>query len=106
MNAFRYWLECVAEAAEECGAVLTDDQIKCLAEAVQSGHENYGLGFYTPPADDRLAVIERDCTVKVKAAQAATEQIRNDFISNICRRRGCRPSQVVLEGGGYASIER
>ena len=106
MNAFRYWLECIAEAAEECGALLTDNQIKCLAEAAQSGHENYGLAFYTPPAEDRILAIERDCAVKVKAAQAATEQMRKDFISNICRRHGCRPYQVDLKDGGYALIER
>ena len=40
-----YWIECVSIGAEECGAELTMDQIKCIAESVAGGHDNYGMAF-------------------------------------------------------------
>lgn len=47
-----YWRECVAIAAEECGATLTKEQIDCIAGSVQGGHENYGMAFYQPSSSD------------------------------------------------------
>ena len=49
-----YWKECIGEAADECGLSLTDEQLDCLAGSVQSGHENYGMAFYSPPAGEYL----------------------------------------------------
>ena len=53
-----YWIECVSQSAEDCGAILTKEQIAAIAADVQSGHENYGLAFYSPPASDRVDAIE------------------------------------------------
>lgn len=36
-----YWKECIAEAAEECGANLTEEQISSMAYFVEGAHENY-----------------------------------------------------------------
>ena len=41
MAKFNYWEDCISEAAEECGAVLTKDQIDCIASWVESAHDNY-----------------------------------------------------------------
>lgn len=38
-----YWEECISIAAEECGLTLTDEQLKYLTDAVEGGHENYGM---------------------------------------------------------------
>jgi len=51
---FDYWDECVAIAAEECGAHLTPEQIKSIAGSVQGAHENYGMAFYSPPDGEHL----------------------------------------------------
>lgn len=37
-----YWTECISTAADECGVVLTESQLECLASAAESGHEFYG----------------------------------------------------------------
>ena len=104
MTITEYWIECVETAADECGANLTPEQAKFIAEAVESGHNNYGMAFYAPPSSDRIAVIQRECDDKVRAARTETERIRSDFVKNICIRRHCNPSDVVLEGGGHAKI--
>lgn len=40
-----YWKECISIAADECGLVLTEEQLECLASSVEGGHENYGMAF-------------------------------------------------------------
>lgn len=45
-----YWAECIAIAAEECGAVLTNEQRAYIADAVEGAHESYGMAFYQPPS--------------------------------------------------------
>ena len=53
-----YWQECMAIAAEECELTLTPDQRDCLASAAESGHEHYGMAFYSPPPGERMSEIE------------------------------------------------
>lgn len=106
MNTLDYWKECVESAAEECGAVLTQEQIAHIAYAVEGGHENYGMAYPNPPSTDRIAVIERECSAKVKLAQAEADRIRADFVANVCIRRNCSPAEVTLEGGGLVTIQR
>lgn len=55
-----YWIECIACAADEGGIDLTHEQVLQLAEGAQGGHENYGQAFYSPPASDRINVIESE----------------------------------------------
>jgi hypothetical protein len=106
MERSDYWEECVQVAAEECGATLTHEQIEYIAQAAQSCHENYGMAFYSPPAGDRISAIERECRAKVKNAQDEADRIRSDFVANVCMRRRCDPSDVILEGGGHVTIRQ
>lgn len=101
-----YWIECMSNAAEECGLSLTEDQLKCLAEFAESGHENYGMAFYQPPASDYFDHEKRELERRLKEAKQETENIRADFVKNICKRRNCEPHQVILEGNGEATIIR
>jgi len=57
-----YWEETIETAAEECGISLTEEQLKCLASAVEASHDNYGLAYYQPPSSDRVAAIEREAS--------------------------------------------
>lgn len=47
-----YWRDCISDAAEECGAVLTLDQINAIAEAAQGAHDTYGMFVYEPPVGE------------------------------------------------------
>lgn len=40
-----YWEECISQAADECGLVLTEEQLRFLTEAVKGSHESYGMAF-------------------------------------------------------------
>lgn len=66
----QYWAECIGEAAEECGLKITKEQMDCLASAVEIGHECMGMAFYSPPASDRISVVEREASDKLKLLQA------------------------------------
>lgn len=55
-----YWKECISHAADECGLSLTAEQIDTMATAVQVGHENYHMAFYSPPSTDRLKEMEKE----------------------------------------------
>ena len=70
MNKRDYWMECISQATEECGANLTPEQLECLAHAAEIGHEYYGMAFYSPPDSDRLDDIEREWKARFKDLQA------------------------------------
>ena len=38
-----YWKESLSSAAEECGVVMTAEQLNFMAEAMQGSYEYYGL---------------------------------------------------------------
>ena len=65
-----YWKECISIAAEECDLPLTPEQLDCLADAAESGHNHYGMAFYSPPASERMSEIEDGWKAKLKALQA------------------------------------
>lgn len=73
-----YWSECIANAAEECDLTLTEEQLACLADAAESGHEHYGMAFYSPPASDRINDIEREWKAKYKALEKDMERYRDN----------------------------
>lgn len=60
METIDYWKECVSLGADECGLQLTEEQLKCISESVESGHENYGMAYYSPPSGDRISSVERE----------------------------------------------
>ena len=68
-NQYWYWEECISAAAEDCGLKLTAEQLDCIAGAVESGHENYGMAFYSPPSSDRISEIEREWKAKLEKAE-------------------------------------
>ncbi len=39
MSKYKYWEECVAEAANDCGLILTKEQLECIAGAVEVSHQ-------------------------------------------------------------------
>lgn len=99
-NRIDYWTECVATAAEECGVALTDEQLKYLADAVEGGADNVGQAFYTPPASDRLSVIEREAQSKLDALQREFDRYRNDAESAVRRALGQYTDANVSIGEG------
>ena len=64
MTKTLYWRETIADAACDCKLTLTDEQLDCLAKAVEVSHDCYGMAFYSPPATDRLSEIEKEWKAK------------------------------------------
>lgn len=96
-----YWQECVSNAAEECSAPITQEQISAIAYAVEIAHENYGMAFYTPPASDRLAVIESEAKAKLARLQDEFDAYRRGSERAIKRALNAYPdTQVTIATNG------
>jgi len=78
MTTTDFWKECISIAAEECGLVITDEQLAVIAESVEGGHENYGMAFYSPPDHERVDDIEKEWKAKLKAKDKEMETYRNN----------------------------
>lgn len=39
----KYWIDCIAEACQDCGLVATKEQVETVASWAQGAHENYGM---------------------------------------------------------------
>lgn len=78
MKDLDYWEEYIAIAAEECGLTMTPEQLRCLADSASSGHEHYGMAFYSPPESDRLNEIEREYKKKIKDLQGEFDKYRDN----------------------------
>lgn len=100
-----YWIECVSIAAEECGASLTQEQIAEIAASVESGHENYGMAFYSPPASDRLHQIESEWKSKYAELQREFEKYRNNAETAV-KRALCQHHDANVSIGEYGEVTR
>lgn len=59
-----YWKEVIGQASDDCELTLSDEQLECLADAASTGHEHYGMAFYSPPCGDYAASVEREWKAK------------------------------------------
>ena len=73
-----YWRECLTTAAEDSGFSIPDEQLAVLADAVESGHENYSMAFYSPPPSDRMSGIEREWKSKLSSLQREFDGYRKN----------------------------
>ena len=96
-----YWQECIAIAAEECDLTLTPKQLDWLASSAESGHEHYGMAFYSPPPSERLSEIEDGWKKKLKELQAEFDAYRNNAETAVKRAlRVHRDNNVSIEPHG------
>ena len=78
MTRTDYYAECISIAAEECGLSLTPEQHKYMAEAVEGGADNIGQAFYSPPASDRYAEIDREWQAKYRRLEQEFDTYKNN----------------------------
>lgn len=91
-----YWKECISIAAEDCGAVLTDEQIEAIADSVRGGHENYGTAH---GYDEIGCPAESQAQEKLRRLERQMEAQRVwEASSKPCP--DCRAYGYVLDGWG------
>jgi len=73
-----YWEECLDSSFCEHGIDVTPEQLKAVSEDVKIGHENYGMAFYSPPAGDRIADINREWKKKYEDLQREFDKYRGN----------------------------
>ncbi len=98
-----YWEEMIAIAAEECCLALTDVQLKYLAGAAESSHDNYGMAFYSPPASDRISAIESEWKKKYESLQKELDKYREnaEYAMKVALRRSTNDSVSI---GDYGEV--
>ena len=105
MTSLDYWEECLDCAADEIDLVLTRDQLKALAKAVERGNENYSMCFYSPPASDMVASVERDNQRRIKQLEAEFETYRTNAESAVKQALGVHRDDPVSIGA-YGEVTR
>jgi hypothetical protein len=104
MASQKYWTDCLEEVLSEFEIKLPKERecefIDAIIGIADMEWEATGQECIPHP----LEVVKRDLEDKVKKVEREREQVQNDFIKNICRRNNCEPSDVTLEGDGYATI--
>jgi len=100
-----YWRECISIAAEECELTLTPEQVEHIADTVEGAHENYGMAFYSPPASDRLADIERGWKAKYDALQREFDRYRGNAETAI-KQALRQPSDAVVAIGPHGEVRK
>ena len=98
MNALDYWKECISLAAEDCGLELTTEQLTCLAENAEAGHENYSMAFYSPPSSDRLYAIENEWKAKYKELEKDLAKYKQNAETAIKKALRCYSDSNVSIG--------
>lgn len=71
-----YWEECLADSFQEHGITVTREQLHAIADDVEGAHDCYGMAFYTPPASDRISVIESEWKAKFDRLQREFDAYR------------------------------
>lgn len=105
MTDLDYWKECVSIAADECDLSMTEEQLSYIADSVSSGHEHYGLAFYSPPASERISDIEGEWKRKLDALQAEFDKYKGNAETAVKRAlRQNRDSNVSI--GDYGEVLR
>lgn len=100
-DSLDYWKEGIADAAEECGAQLTEEQLTYIAQAVEGGHKNYGMAFYSPPPSERTSEIDREWRTKYEALQREFDEYRGDAETAVRRAlKQFHDTQVSIEKHG------
>ncbi len=69
-----YWKECLAEAADEFGVALTEEQLVGIARIIEGAHENYGQATGRDVWDDNWRAAE-NTRLKSEGAEAVLKHV-------------------------------
>jgi hypothetical protein len=100
-----YWEECLSSSFEEHGVNATPEQFKAVAKDVQAGHDNYGMAFYSPPGNDRMADMEREWQKRYNTLKCEFDKYRKNAEMAV-RISLKQPSDVNLSIGDDGEVTR
>lgn len=104
MSKIDYWKECINSAANECELILTPEQLDCLANGAEGGHEHYGMAFYSPWSVS-MGDIERDAAYKLKRLQAEFDAYRKNAETAV-RKALCQHDDAQVTIGERGEVLR
>lgn len=101
-----YWEECISIAADECGLTLTKEQLACLAESVEGGHENYGMAFGYDSIPNPLNAEVESLKKRIRELEEEHESCLYGIKKGVALRRNVSVSDVHIERDGHVTYDR
>ena len=98
MAQFKYWKECMENAAEECGMTLTEEQLETFADFAKSGHDFYDQAFYTPSWTDRFDDMENEWKRKLKDKENELREYKQNAETAVKVALKQRPDDLISIG--------
>ena len=93
-----YWKTTILEAAQDCGLVMTDDQVDYLANAVKGSFECYGL--YS--GQDAIPSPSESQTKRELEELKRKIQQKTEWENATVPCKTCMTSGTILDGWGRA----
>lgn len=91
-----YWKECISIAADECGLILTEEQLEILSDSVQGGFENYDMAHGADVSFRSTDSVYKDKYDELKRKNEEHEQwVRTTKPCEYCNTTG-----IVKDGWG------
>ena len=101
-----YWKECISMAADECGLVLTDEQLECLAGSVEVGHESYGMAFGHDSIPNPMSSEVEQLKAQIKKLEKQHEAQLYGIKKGVATRRNVSLHDVHIEDDGHITYDR
>ena len=98
-----YWKECIAEACEDAGVKMTDEQLDTVTSWVEGAHENYGMATGAECIPNPLYAEVESWKKAHKDAEARADAERENFRNNVAKRRNVHPGDVTIHDNGEAT---
>lgn len=105
-----YWREAFMLALESMDRfdiveTMTAEQLNEMGEALSGSYENYGDAFYSPPASDRIADIERHHEARFAALQREFDAYRDNAEAAV-KQALRQPSDASVSIGKHGEVTR
>lgn len=71
------------------------EQLEYIASSVEIGHRYYGMAFYSPPASDRLEMIECEWQAKLKRLEDEFDAYRKNAQTAVKRALRQHDDEIV-----------
>lgn len=98
--------ECISIAADKCGLVLTDEQLECLADSAESGHECYGMAFGHDCIPNPMSSEVERLKAQIKKLEEQHETQLYGIKKGVAMRRNVSVHDVHIDDDGHVTYDR
>jgi len=101
-----YWEECVSEACDDCGLIITKEQIECIAGWVEGAHENYGMAHGYECIPNPMESEVKSLKMQIEKLEEKHENKIYGVKKGVAMRRNVGVHNVHIEDDGHVTYDR